>query len=45
MTLESAWQSFSSIPIDSMDAEVARIRVELQSMREETDTVSSREER
>jgi hypothetical protein len=45
MTLESTWQSFSSIPIDSMDAEVARLRADLQSIREETDSVSSREER
>ena len=45
MTLESTWQSLSPIPIDSIDAEVARIRADLQSMREETDTVSSREER
>jgi len=45
MTLESTWQSLSPIPIDSIDAEVARIRVDLQSIREETDSVSSREER
>jgi predicted nucleic acid-binding Zn-ribbon protein len=45
MTLESTWQSLSPIPIDSIDAEVARIRADLQSIREETDTVSSREER
>jgi serine/threonine-protein kinase len=45
MTLESTWQSFSSIPIDSIDAEVARLRADLQSIREETDSVSSPIER
>jgi serine/threonine protein kinase len=41
MTLESAWQSFSPIPTDSIDAEVARLRADLQSIREETESFSS----
>jgi serine/threonine protein kinase len=42
MALESTWQTLSPIPTDSIDAEVARLRADLQLIREETDSVSSR---